>query len=62
MECFTPNKQTGAVEVMAIFPDKQASRHPQVQAGMMLTALGGTSIAGMAYADVIAMIKMKTQR
>ena len=56
---FTPNQLTGAVEVLGILPGKQALRHPQVKVGMMLTALGGTSVAGMTYADVIAMVKIQ---
>ena len=54
---FAPNPQTGAVEILAIVPGGQASQFAQMQVGMMLTAVGNQSIAGMQYADVIEMIK-----
>jgi hypothetical protein len=56
---FTPNKRTGAVEILGLTKGGQASRFPQIRVGMMLTAVGNQSIAGMPYADVIAMIKMQ---
>merc|ERR1711871_810286 len=55
--CFAENRRSGAVEILAVIPNVQASRFPHIQVGMLLTAVGNQSIAGMKYADVIAMIK-----
>ena len=56
---FTPNPPTnsGAVQILSIDPNKQAAQHPQLQVGMMLTAVGAQQVAGMPYKQVIAMIK-----
>eukprot|EP01043_Picozoa_sp_COSAG02_P100987 COSAG02_NODE_37057_length_447_cov_0.669540_1_plen_115_part_01 len=54
---FAENRRSGAVEVLAVIPNGQASHFPQIQPGTMLTAVGNQSIAGMRYADVIGMIK-----
>ena len=54
---FTPNKATGAVEVMGINPGTQATTHPQLQPGLTLLAVGATSVVGMPYPQVIETIK-----
>ena len=52
-----PIDLSNPVKVDGIKPDSQASHFPQIKIGMILTAVGNQSIAGMKYADVIEMIK-----
>ena len=59
---FTPNRQTGAVEVLAINSGTQATRHPQLKPGLVLKSVGSTDVAGMAYPDVINVIKSNPGR
>ena len=54
---FTPNKATGAVEVLGVNPGTQATTHPQLQPGLTLLAVGATSVVGMPYPQVIETIK-----
>ena len=54
---FTPNKATGAVEVLGINPGTQATTHPQIKPGLTLMAVGATSVVGMPYKQVIETIK-----
>ena len=54
---FTPNKQTGNVELLQVNAGTQAERHPQLQAGLILRSVDGTSVSGKAYNEVIGMIK-----
>ena len=54
---FTPNKASGAVEVLGINPGTQATMHPQLKAGLVLMAVGSTSVVGMPYKQVIDTIK-----
>eukprot|EP01043_Picozoa_sp_COSAG02_P041284 COSAG02_NODE_3409_length_6790_cov_149.811239_5_plen_473_part_01 len=54
---FAPKKQTGAVEVIAINQGTQATRHPQLRPGLILTAVAGTSTAGLSYKRVIDLVR-----
>ena len=54
---FAPKKQTGAVEVIAINEGTQATRHPQLRPGLILTAVAGTSTAGLSYRRVIDLVR-----
>eukprot|EP01044_Picomonas_judraskeda_P004831 COSAG03_NODE_434_length_7933_cov_12.379755_7_plen_727_part_00 len=54
---FTPNKQTGHVEVLAINPGTQAERHPELRPGLVLTEVDGQSVVGIGYPPTLALIK-----
>ena len=54
---FAPNEQTGAVEIIAINEGTQATRHPQLRPGLILTAVAGTSTAGLGYRRVIDLVR-----
>ena len=54
---FTPNKQTGNVEVIVVNPGTQAEQHTQLQTGLILTSVAGASVSGKDYREVIEMIK-----
>ena len=54
---FRPNKQTGAVEIIAINEGTQATRHPELRPGLALTAVGGSSTAGLDYSQVIDLVR-----
>ena len=54
---FTPNQQTGNTEVLAVNPGTQASRHPQLQAGLVLTHVGRSGVLGRPYAQTLELLK-----
>jgi hypothetical protein len=54
---FTPNKQTGDVELLQVNPGTQAERHPQLAAGLILQNVAGASVVGKSYQEVLGMIK-----
>jgi hypothetical protein len=63
---FSPNKG-GEVEVLKINAGTQGERlqtttHLFLRAGLVLRSVGGTSVGGMAYLDVIELIKSNTAR
>jgi succinyl-CoA synthetase alpha subunit len=53
----TPNKATGDIEILGINPGTQAERHPQLATGLVLKTVGGASVAGKKYEEVLGMIK-----
>eukprot|EP01047_Picozoa_sp_COSAG01_P054502 COSAG01_NODE_5963_length_3931_cov_49.997390_1_plen_67_part_00 len=53
---FTPGKK-GDVEVMAINPGTQATRHAALKPGLILKSVGGTSVLGMPYKQVTDVIE-----
>eukprot|EP01044_Picomonas_judraskeda_P001193 COSAG03_NODE_66_length_15090_cov_6.646455_1_plen_574_part_10 len=54
---FTPNKQTGNIELLQVNPGTQAEKHSQLSAGLILRSVGGSSVAGKNYQEVLGMIK-----
>ena len=56
---FSPNKQTGSVDVVGINPGTQAERHPELRPGLSLVTVGSTSVVGMPYRQVIETIKVQ---
>ena len=54
---FTPNNQTGNVEILAVNPGTQAEQMPQLSAGLILTSVAGTSVAGKNYKGCLDLIK-----
>ena len=54
---FTPNKQTGNIELLAVNPGTQAERHPQLKAGLILRSVAGASVSGKSYQEVLGLIK-----
>ena len=54
---FTPNKQTGNFELLAVNPGTQAEKHSQLSAGLIVRSVGGSSVAGKNYEEVLGMIK-----
>ena len=52
---FTPNKQTGNIELLAINPGTQAERHPALRPGLILQTVGGQKSG--AYGTTLQMIK-----
>ena len=54
---FSPNKQTGEVQIMGINAGTQAESHTELKPGLTLLSVGGTSVAGMPYKQVIETIK-----
>eukprot|EP01045_Picozoa_sp_COSAG04_P037385 COSAG04_NODE_9527_length_855_cov_1.509259_1_plen_196_part_01 len=55
---FTPNKQTGNVEVLQVNPGTQAERrHPELRPGLVLREVGEQSVAGIGYSPTLALIK-----
>ena len=54
---FTPNSQTGNVEVLAVNPGTQAEKHAALRGGLVLASIAATSVVGTSYQDVIGMIK-----
>ena len=55
--CFTPNKHTGKPEVLGMNAGTQAENHPQISIGAILTSIGGATVAGQSYSEVITMIR-----
>ena len=53
----TPNKATGAVEVLGVNPGTQATTHAALVPGIKLMAVGATDVVGMPYKQVIETIK-----
>ena len=53
----TPNKATGDIEILGINPGTQAERHPQLATGLVLKTVGGASVTGKKYEEVLGMIK-----
>ena len=53
---FTPNKQTGNVELLQVNPGTQAERHPELKPGLVLKEVGGHSVAGIGYPPTLALI------
>lgn len=54
---FSPDTLSGKVSIANINPGKQAERHAQLQPGLILTAVGPTSVVTMPYKQVIQTIK-----
>ena len=54
---FTPNKQTGNTEVLAVNPGTQAERHRELRAGLILKTVGGAGVMGRPYAETLGMLK-----
>ena len=54
---FTPNIQTGTVELLAINPGTQAETHTQLRAGLVVHSVEGAHVAGLAYEQVLGKIK-----
>ena len=54
---FTPNKQTGNVELLQVNPGTQAEKHSRLSAGLILLSVAGESVAGKGYQEVLGMIK-----
>ena len=53
---FTPNKQTGNTEVLAVNPGTQAERHRQLRGGLILKTVGGAGVMGRP-AETLGMLK-----
>ena len=54
---FTPNKQTGNIELLRVNADTQAETHPQLSAGLILQSVAGALVADMEYEEVVGIIK-----
>ena len=54
---FTPNKTTGAVELLAVNPGTQAERHAALHGGMVLATVAEVSVVGKSYQKVLEMLK-----
>lgn len=54
---FTPDKRTGAVQLLQVNPGTQAEDHSQLQPGLILQSVGGASVSGKSYQDVLGMLK-----
>ena len=58
---FTQNTK-GQVEVLAINPGTQATRHQALKPGLVLASVGATDVTGMKYKEVINVIKSNPSR
>ena len=54
---FAPNKDTANIEVVGVRPGTQAEGYPELQAGLILLAVGGVDVAGAPLREVISMLK-----
>jgi hypothetical protein len=52
------NAQTGKIEVLHVNPGTQAEHHPELRAGLALQSVGGVSVAGKDYEEVLGMISV----
>jgi hypothetical protein len=52
---FTPVQ--GEVQVLAVNPGTQAEQHMQLRPGLVLAAVAGRDVSGLAYAEVITQLK-----
>ena len=52
------NAQTGKIEVLHVNPGTQAERHPELRAGLTLQSVGGVSVVGKGYEEVLGMISV----
>eukprot|EP01043_Picozoa_sp_COSAG02_P067654 COSAG02_NODE_10951_length_1825_cov_7.149479_2_plen_244_part_01 len=58
--CPTPG--TIAVSIVSLIPDKQAVKHPQLRAGLRVTAVAGQDVRGKTIDDVVDAITAHPQR
>lgn len=54
---FTANRHTGQAEIMVIKDGTQAKQHKQLSVGATLTSIGGTSVSGKSYNEVIGLVR-----
>ena len=54
---FVSNPHANVVQVKAVNPGTQAEKHVTLCPGLVLKAVGGTSVEGMSYQDTIGVIK-----
>ena len=54
---FTPDREKGIVSILAVHPDTQAERHPQLAPGLVLRSVAGTAVAGKSFEEALALIK-----
>ena len=54
---FTPCKETGNVELLAVNPGTQAEKHTALRGGLVLATVAGGAVAGKSYQEVLGMIK-----
>eukprot|EP01048_Picozoa_sp_COSAG05_P033663 COSAG05_NODE_13629_length_423_cov_0.645062_1_plen_74_part_01 len=51
-----PNRHTGRTEVAGINAGTQAEQHPGLRVGLALAAVGGESVSGRSYREVVSML------
>jgi hypothetical protein len=52
----------GQMEIQHVNAKSQAARHPEIEVGLVLVAVGGTEVAGMGYEAVLDVIRAHAER